>query len=140
MQEQNLVNVITFTSLQTNTNIFANSADLSEMARNGPSHQDIHCLPFCSSFTTVTLLTPMDVSKCRAGNVFYKLRVERVNVMLSTNYMYTLTSLSALLRLACISCAEFLVLRISADCALTADCKALVLELRLLILACCWAS
>ena len=35
------------------------------MAHNEPSHQDLHCLPFWSWFTTVNLLAAIDVSKCR---------------------------------------------------------------------------
>ena len=37
---------ITFSSLQSNTDTFANSVDPGEMAHNEPSHQDPHCLPF----------------------------------------------------------------------------------------------
>ena len=31
---------------------FANSIDPDEMAHNEPSHQDLHCLPFCFDFMT----------------------------------------------------------------------------------------
>ena len=34
-------------SLQTNTDTFANSADPDETAHNETSHQDLYCLPFC---------------------------------------------------------------------------------------------
>ena len=34
-------------SLQTHTDTFANSLDPDETACNKPSHQDLHCLPFC---------------------------------------------------------------------------------------------
>ena len=37
---------LTLSSLQTNTDTFANSADLDETARNEPSHVDLHYLPF----------------------------------------------------------------------------------------------
>ena len=35
---------LTFSSLQTNTDTFANSADPDEMACNEPSNLDLHCL------------------------------------------------------------------------------------------------
>ena len=41
--------VLTLLSLKTNTDAFVNSADPDEMA-----HQDLHCLPFCYPFSTVT--------------------------------------------------------------------------------------
>ena len=34
---------LNLSSLQTNTDTFANSTDPDEMARNKPSHQDLHC-------------------------------------------------------------------------------------------------
>ena len=40
------VNTLTLSLLQTKTDSFANSADPDEMARNEPSHLDLHCLPF----------------------------------------------------------------------------------------------
>ena len=38
---------LTISSLQTKTDAFANNADPDETAHNEPSHQDLHCLPFC---------------------------------------------------------------------------------------------
>ena len=38
-------------SMQT---IYVNSVDPDETARNEPSHQDLHCLPFCLSVKTET--------------------------------------------------------------------------------------
>ena len=40
--------------LQITTDTFANSADPDETARNGPSHLDLHCLPFCYWILTGT--------------------------------------------------------------------------------------
>ena len=47
---------------------FANNVNTDETAHHEPSHQDIHRLPICSWFTTVTLLGATDVSKYRDGN------------------------------------------------------------------------
>ena len=41
---------LTLLSLQTSTDIFANSVDPDEMACYKPSHQDLHCLLFNFSF------------------------------------------------------------------------------------------
>ena len=41
------IHILTLSSLQINTDTFANSADPDEMARYEPSHQDLHCLPLC---------------------------------------------------------------------------------------------
>ena len=41
-----MVKYLIFSFLQINTDTFANSVDPEEMARNEPSHQDLHCLPF----------------------------------------------------------------------------------------------
>ena len=38
---------LTLLALQTKTGTCANIVDPDETARNKPSHQDIHCLPFC---------------------------------------------------------------------------------------------
>ena len=38
---------LTLSTLQTKTDAFANSVDPDETACNEPSHQDLHCLPFC---------------------------------------------------------------------------------------------
>ena len=45
---------LTYSSLQTNTDTFANSADPDEMAYNELSHWDLHCFPFCYLFLTKT--------------------------------------------------------------------------------------
>ena len=44
---QKELHILTISFLQTNTDIFANSEDPDETARNEPSHQDLHYLPFC---------------------------------------------------------------------------------------------
>ena len=41
------VMVLTISALQTKTDTCANSVDPDEMAPKEPSHQDLHCLPFC---------------------------------------------------------------------------------------------
>ena len=38
---------LTFSSLKINADDFANSADPDDTAQHKPSHQDLHCLPFC---------------------------------------------------------------------------------------------
>ena len=38
---------LTVSVLQTKTDTFANSIDPDQMALSGPSHEDLHCLPFC---------------------------------------------------------------------------------------------
>ena len=45
---------LTYSSLQTNTDTFANSADPDEMAYNELSHWDLHCFSFCYLFLTKT--------------------------------------------------------------------------------------
>ena len=39
--------MLTFSAWQTKTDTCANSVDPDEMARNEPSHLDVHCLTFC---------------------------------------------------------------------------------------------
>ena len=51
---------------------FANNVDPDEMAHDEASHQDLHCLPFCSWLTTNFLLGVMDVSKYRDGRVYFR--------------------------------------------------------------------
>ena len=46
--------LLTLSTWQTKTFTFANSVDPDETARNEPSHQDLHCLPFGFGF----LITP----------------------------------------------------------------------------------
>ena len=45
---------LTLSSLQTNADTFANSADPDETARNELSHQVLHCLLFCFRVLTQT--------------------------------------------------------------------------------------
>ena len=45
---------------------------MSDTFANSVDHQDQNYLPFCSWFTTVTLLAVMDVSKFRDGTFFFK--------------------------------------------------------------------
>ena len=45
-----LICSLTLSALQAETTLFANSVDPDEMAHNEPSHQDLHCLPFCFDF------------------------------------------------------------------------------------------
>ena len=44
----------TLTSLQTQTDTFANSVDPNKTARNEPSHPDLHSLPFYFGFCAYT--------------------------------------------------------------------------------------
>ena len=54
------------------TATFANNVDPDEMAHDEPSHQDLHCLPFCSWLTTNFLLGVMDVSEYRDGRIYFR--------------------------------------------------------------------
>ena len=38
-----------YVQLYRSKQIFANSVNTDEMGHNEPSHQDLHCLPFCHS-------------------------------------------------------------------------------------------
>ena len=58
--------------MQTKTSTFAKSADPDEMARNEPSHQDLHCLPFCFNFTLEPLFASGDKSKFKDGRVHFR--------------------------------------------------------------------
>ena len=51
--------------LQTNTDTFANSADPDETVSNEPSHQDLHCLPFCLWFLTKTPIVKNGLDQIR---------------------------------------------------------------------------
>ena len=42
-----MISYLIHSALQAKTDACANSVDPDEMAHNEPSHQDIHCLPFC---------------------------------------------------------------------------------------------
>ena len=59
---------VILSSLQTSSDTFANSADPDETARDEPSYQDIHDIPFCLIFFTETPI-------CNNGCV----RVQRLN-------------------------------------------------------------
>ena len=56
--------VITMSTLarQTKTDTCANSVDPDETTRNEPSHQALHCLPFCFFFFFYFRLNPIFVS------------------------------------------------------------------------------
>ena len=57
----------------------ANSADPDEMAHNKPSHQDLHCLPFCFRVLTETPIPNNGyVQILRWNSPHQKLRGERV--------------------------------------------------------------
>ena len=68
-----------------------NSMDPDETAHNEPSQQDLHCLPFCSLFITVTLLSTIDMSKLKNGRVHLKqnIRDERVKFTRSFKLQWT---------------------------------------------------
>ena len=80
--------ILTLLVMQTKTYTFANSTDLLETARNEPSHQDLHYLPF------FLLLILNDTPICNSGHVriqswkspLQNLRGERVNALLIPNY------------------------------------------------------
>ena len=57
--------ILILSSLQINMDIFANSVDPDERARNEPSHQDLHYLPFYHCFLIKSIFATMDVSKFR---------------------------------------------------------------------------
>ena len=63
---------LTLSALKPKTDTFANSVDQDETAQHEPSLLDLHCLPFCSWFTTVTRLAAVDVSKYRDGSVYFR--------------------------------------------------------------------
>ena len=68
----------TLSSLQTNTDTFANSEDLDETAHYQLSHLDLHCLPFCYWLLTETLFATMDVSKFWDGRVHFRNGGEKI--------------------------------------------------------------
>ena len=53
--------VFTLSALQTEPDICANSVDPDETTHFEPSHQDLHCLPFCIGFW----LTSIFITKTR---------------------------------------------------------------------------
>ena len=46
-----IVSMLTLSAQQTKTDTRAISADPDKTARDEPSHQDLHCLPFCFRFS-----------------------------------------------------------------------------------------
>ena len=60
--------VFTLSSQQTKIDTFANSVDPDKTARNKPSHQNLHYLPFLIDFWLKPLFATMDVSKFRQGS------------------------------------------------------------------------
>ena len=55
--------LLTLSAQKTKTDTFENSVDPDETAHNELSQQDLHYLPFCSSFTTVIVLATTDLLK-----------------------------------------------------------------------------
>ena len=75
---------LTLSALQTNTSTFANSVDPDEMAHYEPSHQDLHCLPFCFILWLISLVATMNVSKFKNGRVHFRnLGVKGLNFFFS---------------------------------------------------------
>ena len=72
--------ILTLSSLQTNTDTFANSADPDETAHNEPSHQDLQCLPCSYRYLSQT---PICNNGCvqtqRWKSQFQNLRGERID-------------------------------------------------------------
>ena len=62
---------LTFSYLQTKTDIIENSVDTNETARNKPSHLDLHYLPFYFYFFILLLLLLFltNTSVCNNGHV-----------------------------------------------------------------------
>ena len=54
---------VMFSALQTKAYAVAKSVDPDETAHNEPSHQDLHCLPFCFVFWLTFKYVKMDMSK-----------------------------------------------------------------------------
>ena len=70
---------LTLSTLQTNANILANSADPEETAHHELSHQDLHCLLFCYRFFTPTPISNNGcVQKQWWKSPFQKLKGARV--------------------------------------------------------------
>ena len=64
---------LTLSAQQTKTDTCANSVDPDETARNGPSHQDLHYLPFgFFDYTLKPLFEAVDMSKFKDGRVHYR--------------------------------------------------------------------
>ena len=76
---------VILSSLQTSSDTFANSADPDETARDEPSYQDIHDLPFCLIFFLLKpLFATKDVSESKDWIVHVKnYRVKGLNVFLN---------------------------------------------------------
>ena len=72
---------LTFSSIQINTDTFANSADPDEAALQEPSHLDLHDCYYVIDFGLKPLFAKMYVSKFRDGRVHVRnLGYERVNL------------------------------------------------------------
>ena len=54
---------VTLSTMYNSTDTYANSIDPDEMAHNEPSHQDLHCLPFCFDFSLTSIFATMDTSQ-----------------------------------------------------------------------------
>ena len=59
----------TFSLVDSRQKSFENNVDPDETAHNEPAYQELHCLPACSWFTTVSLLGAMAVSKHRDSSI-----------------------------------------------------------------------
>ena len=70
MPQNNLSKDFSLSALQTKPDACANSVDPDETASE-PSHQDLHCLPFCFDFWLTFLFATIDVSKFNDGNAHF---------------------------------------------------------------------
>ena len=78
---------LTFSSMQTNTDAFVNSADPDETPYNESSHQDLHCFQSCYWFVTeIPICNNGCVQIQRWKSPFQKLRGERVNLTNSSHH------------------------------------------------------
>ena len=70
-------------------NIFANRIEPDETAHNEPSHQDLHCLPFCNNFLTETPIWKNGSDQIqRWKSLLRKHRGEKVN---KVTYLHNVT-------------------------------------------------
>ena len=72
---------LTLSAQQASTDAYANSVDPDEMAHNEPSHQDLHCLPFCFSvYIEMPIFNNGPVQIQSRKRPHQELRGERVNM------------------------------------------------------------
>ena len=76
---------LNLSSLHTNTDAFANSAEPDEMAYNESSHQDLHCLPI------LLLIFDRNPYRCvqsqRQKRPFQKIKGEKVKEKIHMKYL-----------------------------------------------------